>query len=97
MRARLEKFTCFQKIYVVLDAFLQVRKWEEVDFINGLSNYSVAWFLGFDFLANVIVGEGKHSAISVMEDCNFRRAKETLRNCDAPKRLFAEVVDMRLR
>ena len=93
MRAFLEKFGPFQIVNVILDAFLQVRKCEEIDFVNGLWDYSVACFLSFNFLANVVVGEGKHSTISVVEDRNFGRAKETLRNHDTPKRLLAEKID----
>ena len=89
MRAFLKKLTFFQEFNIIFDAFLQIRKRKKVDFINRLCDYDIAWFFGFNFVTNVIVGEGEHSAISVVKDGDFGRPKETLGNHDAPKCLLA--------
>jgi hypothetical protein len=89
MRAFLEKFTSFQKFNIILDTFLQIRKRKKVDFINRLCNNDVARFFSFNFLSNVIVGEGEHSAIGVVKDGDVGRPKETLGNYDTPKCLLA--------
>ena len=84
MRAFLKKLTFFQKNNIIPDAFLQLRKRKKVDFINRLCNYDIAWFFGFNFMTDVIVGECEHSAISVVKNGDFGRPKKTLGNYDAP-------------
>ena len=90
IRSSLEKLASFQEVNIILDTFLQVGKWKKVDVIDGLCNCSLAWFLVFNFATNIVVGKGKHSAISVVKDCNLSRAEETLRDHNAPKRFFSE-------
>ena len=89
MRAFLKKLTSFQIINIILDTFLQLWKRKKVDFINRLCSYDIAWFFSFDFMTNVIVGEGEHPTISVVKDGDFGCPKETLGNNDAPKCLLA--------
>lgn len=89
MRVFLKKFTSLQKIDVILDTLLQIRKRKKVDIINGLCNCGIAWFFAFNFLTNVIVCKGEHSAIGVVKDGDLGRPKETLGNHDAPKCLLA--------
>lgn len=74
-----------QKLHVVLDGVLQVRKRLEVDAVD-LSRRRRVCVL--ELVLQVGVREGEHTTARVMEDCDLARAEQLLRDYYAAESFF---------